>query len=89
MAAVDPFASVMPTPRGPYNNAAVITPHNTNELANVTSAIFVGGAGGLKVTMAGSGTVTFAAVPDGFTLPIRAKIVFNTGTAATDLVALW
>jgi hypothetical protein len=51
--------------------------------------VYVGGGGDVKVTMQDSGEVIFVAVPTGTTLPIRVKIVFATGTDATDIVALW
>lgn len=73
----------------PYSHAAAVTTHDTNELAKLTRAIYVGGAGGLKVTMDDGTDVTFAAVPAGTVLRIRARRVFATGTAATNIVALW
>jgi len=50
--------------------------------------IYVGTAGDLKVEMASGDIVTFVACPAGFQ-PIHVKKVFSTGTAATDIVALW
>ena len=89
MPAVDVFARFRQDNFSPVSHAIAVTPHNTNELEYVTRAVYVGGAGDLKVTMQDSGTVTFVDVPVGTTLPIRAKIVFDTGTTATDIVALW
>jgi hypothetical protein len=89
MAAVDDYGSFGAGPAGPYRHAAAVTPHDTNELANVTAAIYVGGTGGLKVTTAGGDAVTFAAVPAGTVLRVAAKVVWSTGTAATNIVALW
>mgnify|MGYP006969344848 CR=1 FL=1 len=79
------------TPDGPAQHGAAITPHDTNELANVPRAVYVGGAGNLKVVLVGDGDtdfVTFTAVPAGTVLPIRPRIV-HTDTTATALVALW
>ena len=71
-----------------YRSAVAVTPHDTNAIPT-TLALYVGGAGGLKVDMAGGGTVTFAAVPAGSVLPIQAVRVYATGTAATNIVALY
>jgi hypothetical protein len=74
----------------PAIDAEAITPHDSNE-AVYHRAIYVGGAGDLKVVMLKDRTetaVTLAAVPVGTILPIRAKIILDTGTTATLLIAL-
>lgn len=73
----------------PYLNAAAVTPHDTNELADVTDALFVGSAGSVKVKMRGGQTVTFGAVPAGTTIRVRVEQVFAIGTSASNIVALW
>lgn len=73
----------------PYVNGFAVTPHDTNELAAVTRAVWVGGAGALKVTLLGGDTVTLAAVPAGTLLKIRATVIFSTGTTATVIVGLY
>lgn len=90
MAAVDNFASFQPSVEGPYNNAAAITPSDANELANVTSAIWVGGAGNLSYVPAeGSAAVVITSIPAGTLLKIRAKQVTVANTDATLMIALW
>lgn len=89
MPAVDTFSRFQQDNFSPLTHAVAVTPHNTNELAYVTRALYVGGTGDVKVTMQDSGEVTFVAIPTGTTLPIRVKKVFSTGTDATDIVALW
>lgn len=89
MAALDEFRHHEQLPPGPCRRAAAITPHDTNELGNVPRFIYVGGAGAVKVTTVYGDTVTFAAVPVGTVLPVAAKIVFSTGTTATNLIAIW
>lgn len=74
---------------GPALNAAAITTSDSAALANSTRGIYVGGAGDVKVDLGGSGTVTFAGVPAGTILPVRASKVYATGTTATNLVALY
>jgi len=51
--------------------------------------LYVGGAGDIKVKMAGGNTVTFKTVAAGSFFPINVIQVFRTGTTATDIVALW
>jgi hypothetical protein len=88
-AAVDPYPGTVASPAGPHNHAAAVTPSDANDLANVASAVYVGGAGALVVITAGGETVTFAAVPAGTTIPLRVARVKATGTAATSIVAVW
>lgn len=69
---------------------AAVTPHDSNELAFVTKAIYVGGAGNVSVIAADDSTaVTFVGVPAGAILPVRAKIVRATSTTATSIVAMY
>ena len=51
-------------------------------------AIYVGGAGDLAVTMSGGGNITFAGVAAGSWVPIGCSAVLNSGTTATNIVAL-
>lgn len=89
MPAADNFASASEGLDSPYAHAAAVSPHDTNELAYVTRAVFVGGAGNLKYTSAGGETVTLTGVTAGSVLCIRAKLIFSTGTTATNIAAFW
>jgi len=51
-------------------------------------AIYVGTGGNLKVTVGGT-AVTFKNIANGTLLPIRAQIIWATGTTAADVVALF
>ena len=51
-------------------------------------AIYVGTGGDLKLTV-GSTAVTFKNVPSGTLLPIRAQLIWSTGTTASNVVALF
>jgi hypothetical protein len=62
---------------------------DTVELAHYCRAIYVGGAGDVKVTGIYGDVTTFKAVPVGTTIEVRAKLIWATGTTATNLVALW
>lgn len=74
----------------PAENAAAVTPHDSNELAYYSRALYVGGAGNVCVTLVGSGSsIVFVGVPAGTILPIRCKLVKSTNTTATSIVNLW
>jgi hypothetical protein len=72
----------------PHHAAIAVTPHDTNNISE-TKAIFVGGAGAMKVVMSDGATVTFTAIPAGTTINIAVTRVFSTDTAATAIVALY
>jgi hypothetical protein len=74
----------------PFANAAAVTPDDNNDLPNgATRALYVGVAGDITVNMLGSGApVLFKAAPVGI-LNVRVTRVKATGTAATNLLALW
>ncbi len=72
----------------PFTQSKEITPHDTNALPIATvKALYVGGAGTLKVRMRASQTdTTFSAVAAGSLLPIEVDRVYATGTSATGIV---
>jgi hypothetical protein len=76
--------------------AAAVTPSNTDNIPSVSGGtndegciLYIGGAGNIKVLTIGGDEVIFYAVPTGTTLQVRVRRVFSTGTAATNIVALW
>lgn len=71
-----------------YTRAAVITPHNTNELTAPCSALWVGGAGAITGVTLGGDTVLISGIPAGTVLPIGFSVVKATGTTATLIAAL-
>jgi hypothetical protein len=71
----------------PASNVAAVTPSDTVDLAFASKRLWIGGAGAVKVNTVGGSTVTYAAVPAGTYLNVRASRVFATGTAATNIVA--
>lgn len=75
---------------GPAYGAESVTPHDSNGIAE-TRALYIGGAGDVKVDMAnGDDTaITFSAVPAGTILPIRVIKVYDTDTDATNILALY
>ena len=79
------------------SRAAAVTPSDSANIPSLASAttvnngcvLYVGVAGDLKVKTAGGDDVTFTAVPAGTFLPVQVVRVFATGTAATNILALW
>lgn len=56
---------------------------------NVASVIYVGTSGDVRVLTAGGQDVTFVGIIGGSFLPVQVLKVFQTGTGASDFVALW
>jgi hypothetical protein len=52
-------------------------------------ALYIGGAGDVKIDAEGGGTVTFVGAQAGSIIPVRAVRVYSTGTDATDIVAIY
>lgn len=78
-----------PVSNGPAVHGAVIVPSDTVALAVLTRAIWVGVAGDVTLILAGdTAAVTLKAVPVGM-LNVCASQVMATGTAATNMIALW
>lgn len=78
-----------PSTDGPvYRRAATITKHDSTNIARVTDAIHVGGAGTMTVVFEDDSTCQFT-VAVGNVVPVRAKRVNSTGSTATLLVALY
>ena len=80
------------------NRAAAVTPSNTVNIPYVGDAagdklwacvLYVGVAGDVKVRTAGGDDVTFTGVLAGSFIPVQVVRVFDTGTTATNIVALW
>lgn len=88
--AVDFFPTFIDGPLAPYAHAAAVSPSDSNDLATVSSALFVGSGGAITINMfGGESSVTFAAVPSGTTIQVRATRVLSGGTSASSIVALW
>lgn len=72
----------------PAGAATTISPSDAAPLAHTTRAVYVGGSGNLRLTLASGDTVTLSNVQGGMTYPLRATYVLATGTTATGLVGL-
>ena len=74
---------------GAFREAEALDVSSTDaDLTFESQALFVGGAGIVKVDMAGSGTAVQFTCPAGALLPIAVNKVYNADTTATLIVAL-
>ena len=72
----------------PVAKAAAVVPADDGALTKV-KGLYIGTGGDIKVDMEASGTaITFKNIPDGTFLWIRVSRVYNTGTSASNIVAL-
>lgn len=86
----DEFSTFGDLPINPARNATAVTPHDSNALANVSKALYVGGAGNIACRLVDdSSDVTFSGIPVGTILPIRVTHVRSTSTTATNIVNLY
>ncbi|WP_417310546.1 spike base protein, RCAP_Rcc01079 family [Devosia sp.] len=73
---------------GPATHGFAITPDDGSDLAETTRAIYVGTAGDLVAVLTSGAELTFASVPSGSVLPVRADRIRATATSAGDLIGL-
>ena len=73
----------------PAVGAAAVTPSDSADLTTITRALYVGGAGNVKVDMADGTTVTFTALAVGIVHPLRVRRVYSTGTTGTLILAIY
>lgn len=77
----------------PVTRAVAVTPSDSAEVSNggvFPRALYIGVGGDVTVDMAETGTdILFKNTQSGQVLPIRVKKVKETGTGATDIVALY
>ncbi len=84
----DEYEAFGPSIDGPAEDAAIITPNDSTDLANTTRAILCDAAGTVTVDMKGIGTNIALPVQAGWT-PVRVTRVYATGTHVPTIVALW
>lgn len=71
-------------------DAKAVTPSDTVNLPNGPArAVYVGGAGNLRIITGGGTDVTFSNLLAGQLLPVMAVRVFATNTTATNIVAIY
>ena len=72
----------------PATDGAPALPSAAEDFAQVSRALWIGGAGDLDLVLADGARVVLAGVPGGILLPVRARAL-RGGTTATGVVALW
>ena len=72
-----------------FQGAAAVTPNDSTDLPDAAQALYVGGAGNVKVTTADGNEVTINSVAAGATLHLKVTRVHATGTTATNITALY
>lgn len=75
-----------PNPVPGFIGGAAITKHDSNP--NEFRAIYVGGAGNIKITGRNGEVFTLIGVPVGSILPIATSVIWSTDTTATNMVGL-
>ena len=73
----------------PAEGAFAVTPSDSAELAKVSRGIWVGVAGDVTLSMINGDVVLFTNMAAGTVHPLRVRKVFSTGTAATNIVAVY
>lgn len=73
----------------PAIHATAVTPSDADELAVVSRALYIGGAGDVAVVTYGGDAVTLSGATAGSVIPIRVKQVKATGTTATLILSLY
>jgi hypothetical protein len=89
MTATDFFGIERPDKADPADHAFLVAENDGADLSYATRALYVGGAGAVKVDMLGGETVTFSGVPAGTVLPIRVTKIYATGTTASLMIGLY
>lgn len=84
----DKFAGFAKAITGPSESPFPITPHDTNDFAEVANSIRVAFPGDVMVVRLDGVVVPFYNCQPGETLPIRARRVNLTNTTASGLVGL-
>jgi hypothetical protein len=70
-------------------NAVAVTPHDSNNLPQVATKLYVGGTGNIAMVMKSGQVVTLNAVPVGAVINASFKRINATNTTATLMVAFY
>lgn len=86
----DAFSATADHISAPARRALAVTPHDSNPLADIPKALFVGTGGAIAMRgVDGAADQLWKNVPSGAILPFRAQYVRATGTTAADILALY
>lgn len=75
--------------------AALVTPSDTDQIPSVSGGtnngcvLYIGTPGNVRVLTVGGDDVIFTGVYAGQFFPVQVLQVFDTGTTAGEIVALW
>lgn len=69
--------------------AVDVVPATLETLVIPGAVLYIGTGGNIKVDTISGDTVTFKNVADGSVLAVQVKKVYNTGTSASDIIALY
>lgn len=86
--ATDPYSQFTGAPDQPAIGGFAVTPSDANELPQITTRLYVSGAGTLALVMLDGSAVSLTATA-GAILPLRVRKVSATGTTATGIVGLY
>lgn len=84
----DLFSNLTPGLESPAVDVADVTPNDLRDLPLTTRALNVATDGAVKITSKGGGIATVYVVA-GIAFPVRATRIWQTGTTATGIVAMW
>lgn len=86
----DIFQNVADSVSAPATRAVPVVPHDSNAIADIPKALFVGTGGAIVMRgVAGGADQVWKNVPSGAVVPFRAQYVRATGTSAADILALY
>jgi len=75
--------------------AALVTPSDTVSIPSISGGVnngcvlYVGTGGDVAVTTVGGDSIVFSNVQDGSFIPVQVLRVLETGTNASNIIALW
>lgn len=84
----DRYATYTPGLESPARDAFSVTPSDSDDLPEVTRALYVGGEGNVAASLASGAEVIFEGVSAGTVLPLRVSKILQTGTTATAIIGL-
>lgn len=82
----DDWSGVFSPISGPATRAATIIPNDDTDLGHISTALYVGEVGDVRLITINFETVTFVAASG--ILPIRVRRVLASGTTASGILAL-
>ncbi|WP_375229896.1 spike base protein, RCAP_Rcc01079 family [Roseobacter sp. S98] len=85
----DQFENIKPSLESPCEGLEAVTPSDSEDLAQVTRALYVGGGGDLAVRAKDGSQATFVSLKAGQMIPVRVSRVFSTGTTATGIIGMY